>query len=131
MISLLATFGVGRARWMLRILLARRLLLQAVVDGEVVQLGQVFVHAKDLLVLYRRLHLRLRRIALLLLLDEFLNFGGVQAGGRPPAVLDLACLNHALHLGFDVAVGQVLLLKQELGVFPPQRGIVEGRLRRR
>ena len=130
MVSLLATFGVGRARWMLRILLACRLLLHAVVDGEVVQLGQVFVHAENLLVLYRRLHLRLRRIALLLLLNEFLNFGSVQAGGRSPVVFNLACLNHALNLGFDVAVSQVLLLKQELRVFPSQRGIVEGCLSR-
>ena len=130
MVSLLATFGVGRARWMLRILLACRLLLHAVVDGEVVQLGQVFVHAENLLVLYRRLHLRLRRIALLLLLNEFLNFGSVQAGGRPPVVFNLACLNHALHLGLDVAVSKVLLLKQELRVFPSQRGIVEGCLSR-
>ena len=118
MISLLAAFGVGRARWMLRILLACRLLPHAVVDSEVVQLGQVFVHAQDLLMLYRRLHLGFRRIALLLLLNEFLNFGSVQAGGRPPAILNLARLNHTLHLGLDVAVGQVLLLKQELGVFP-------------
>ena len=130
MVSLLATFGVGRARWMLRILLACRLLLHAVVDGEVVQLGQVFVHAENLLVLYCRLHLRLRRIALLLLLNEFLNFGSVQAGGRSPVVFNLACLNHALNLGFDVAVSQVLLLKQELRVFPSQRGIVEGCLSR-
>ena len=130
MISLLATFGVGCARWMLDILLACRLLPQAVVDGEVVELGQVFVHAKDLLVLYRRLHLCLRRIALLLLLNKFLNFRSVQARGRSPVVFDLACLNHALHLGFNVAVSQVLLLKQELRVFPSQRGIVEGCLRR-
>ena len=126
MISLLATFGVGRARWMLRILLACRLLPQAVVDGEVVKLGQVFVHAKDLLVLYRGLHLCLRRIALLLLLNKFLNFGSVQARGRPPVVFDLACLNHTLHLGFNVAISQILLLKQELRVFPSQRSIVEG-----
>ena len=79
-------------------------LLHAIVDSEVVELGQVLVHSQDLLMLNSLLHPRLRRIALFLLLDEFLNFAGIHARGHSAAVLYLAGLNDALDLGLDVAV---------------------------
>ena len=79
-------------------------LLHAIVDSEVVKLGQVLVHSQDLLMLNSLLHPRLRRIALFLLLDEFLNFAGVHARGHNAAVLHLAGLNDALDLGLDVAI---------------------------
>ena len=79
---LLVSLGISCARWVLKLLdwlrgvfLSR--LFQPIVDCEVVQLGEVFMDTQDLLVLNRLLHLRLCCIALLLLLNEFLNFRGV------------------------------------------------------
>ena len=108
---------IGRRGWMMALVLAHlaghdtvrerlllRGLLHAIVDSEVVKLGQVLVHSQDLLMLDGLLHPRLRCIALLLLLDEFLNFAGVHARGHNAAVLHLAGLNDALDLGLDVAI---------------------------
>ena len=85
-------------------------LLQTIVNCEVVQLGEVLMDTQDFLMLDRLLHLCLGCIALLLLLDEFLNFRGVQAT-CVPVVLDVAILNDALHFGLNVAVSQILMLK--------------------
>lgn len=90
---------------------AGRGLLQSVVDSEVVQLGQVLVHPQNLLVLDGLLHLGLRRIALLLLLDVLLNFASVDSRGLEPLVLDLAVLDHPSHFLLDVAIGEVLLIQ--------------------
>ena len=85
-------------------------LLQAIVNCEVVQLSEVLMDTQDFLMLDRLLHLCLSCIALLLLLDEFLNFRGVQAT-CVPVVFDVAILNDALDLGLDVAISQILMLK--------------------
>ena len=71
-----AAASLCRARWLwsgLRYIFDTRL-SQAVINREVMQLGQVLVHAKNLLVFYRLLQLGLGSVALLLLFDEFLNF---------------------------------------------------------
>ena len=96
---------------LLRVLLG--VLLQAIVHCEVVQLSEVLVDTQDFLMLDRLLHFCLGCIALLLLLNEFLNFRGVQAAciAAGTLVLDVAVLNDALDLGLDVAISQILMLK--------------------
>lgn len=77
LLSAAASLGRAWRLWSrLRYILDTRL-PQAVVDGEIVQLGQVLVHAKNLLVLNSLLQFSLSSVALLLLFDEFLNFGRV------------------------------------------------------
>lgn len=78
--------------------------LEAVIHGEVVELGEVFVDTKDFFVLDRLLHLCLCRIPLLLLLDKLLNFSGVQPRGRTALVFNFADLYHALDLRLDVPI---------------------------
>ena len=76
-LSAAASLGRAWRLWSrLRYILDTRL-SQAVINREVMQLGQVLVHAKNLLVFYRLLQLGLGSVALLLLFDEFLNFGRV------------------------------------------------------
>ena len=58
-----------------------------------------------------RLHLGLRCISLLLLLDELLNLGGIQARRSGRVVLDVARLDQTFDPGFDVAVRQILVLQ--------------------
>jgi len=79
-------------------------LAKPVIDGEVVQLSQVLMHAQYFLVLNRLLQLCLRCIALLLLFNELLNFGGVQAGWCPPVVLDVTRLDNSLDLRSNVPI---------------------------
>jgi len=60
-------------------------------------------------VLDRLLHFSLGRIALLLLLNEFLNFGCVQARWGRTLVLNFADFDYSFHSCFDVPIGKVLL----------------------
>lgn len=71
-----AAASLSCARWLwsrLKYILNTRL-SQAVINREVMQLGQVLVHAKNLLVFNCLLQFGLGSVALLLLFDEFLNF---------------------------------------------------------
>ena len=86
------------------------------------------MYAQDFLMFNRLLHLGFRSIALLLLLDEFLNFGSVEVCcvTSTASIFDVAILDDTLHLGPDVTICQVLVLKEQFWVFPAQRGIVKG-----
>ena len=102
----------------------------AVIDGEVMELGQVLVHSEDLLMFDGGFEFGLGSIALFLLFNEFLNFRGVQSRWCAAIVLDLAGLDNPLDLGLDVAISQVLLIEKQLRVLPSERRVIERRLGR-
>lgn len=79
--------------------------LQAVVDCEVMQISQVFVHPQNLFMLDRLLHFSLCRIALLLLFDKFLNLRCVQARRGRTLVLNFADFDYSFDSRFNVSIG--------------------------
>ena len=75
--------------------------------------------------LNRLLHLSLGSISFFLLFNILLNLTCIDSGSLQSRIFNLSLLDNLSDLLLDVSIREILVIKDELRVLSPQRGIIE------